>query len=173
MPSIRFDRITPNLDTGRIATEETGASYEFATTPTLNAGGFWREEGSSREGRGFRYPVRLYPWTEIRAWTRHECYGSPGCVRSFLGSCVRACSTRACHDRNGLSVSLSLLRFPSVNRLHEPRDPIPLSGAPPLGQTERPRSIYLVHGSRHRKLALCLSVRTRSPPPFPSNPAQL
>lgn len=151
MPSIRFDRITPNLDTGRIATEETGASYEFATTPTLNAGGFWREEGSSREGRGFRYPVRLYPWTEIRAWTRHECYGSPGCVRSFLGSCVRACSTRACHDRNGLSVSLSLLRFPSVNRLHEPRDPIPLSGAPPLGQTERPRSIYLVHGSRRGK----------------------
>lgn len=152
MPSIRFDRITPNLDMGRIATEETGASYEFATTPTLNAGGFWREGGSSREGREFRYPVRLYPWTRFELGLDTSVMDHRGaCVRSLVRACVRACSTRACHDRNGLSVSLSLLRFPSVNRLHEPRDPIPLSGAPPLGQTERPRSIYLVHGSRRGK----------------------
>lgn len=82
------------------------------------------------------------------ASTRLERYGSPGCVR-LLGSCVRAC-VRAAHVRATIETAApchSPFLVPSVNRLHEPRDPIPLSGAPPLGQTERPRSIYLVHGS--------------------------
>lgn len=70
-----------------------------------------------------------------------------GCVRACVRSFVRACDTRACYDfdRNGLSVSHSLLRS-----FFESRGPTlhsPLSGVPPLGQTERPRSIYLAYGS--------------------------
>lgn len=133
MPSIRFDRITLNLDTGRIATEETGASYEFATTSTLNAG-LWRKgigigffQGGVRilsyrsgtllsvdgdSSRGFDSTRALWI-TGVRA--------SPWFVRA----CVRACSTRACHDRNGRSVSLSLPRSfgqpaPRAERSHSP-----------------------------------------------------
>lgn len=72
-------------------------------------------------------------------------------MRACVRSCVRACVRYTCVlrlDRNGLSVSHSLLRsfFGSTSREGRPSIP-PLSGVPPLGQTERPRSIYLAYGS--------------------------
>lgn len=106
MPSIRFDRITPNLDTGRIATEETGASYEFATTPTLNAGGFWREGGSSREGRGFRYPVRLYPDGDSSLDSTRVLWITG--VRAFVPWFVRACVQHTCVPRSKRPLRVTL-----------------------------------------------------------------
>lgn len=153
MPSIRFDRITLNLDTGRIATEETGASYEFATTSTLNA-------GLRREGIGigfFQGGVRIPSYRSgtllsvdgdsSRGFDSTRALWITGVRASpwFVRACVRAAHVRATIETAAPCHSPFLV--PSVNRLHEPRDPIPLSGAPPLGQTERPRSIYLVHGS--------------------------
>lgn len=101
---------------------------------TLLSIGRWRFSSRDFDSTRVLWIIGVDGWMD--GWMR-------ACVRSF----VRACDTRACYDfdRNGLSVSHSLLRS-----FFESRGPAlhsPLSGVPPLGQTERPRSIYLAYGS--------------------------